>query len=128
MEKSFKSLSEGRAAGIKQVQQEVLGVSAEESDALMEGLLGESVSTTTETEDDPAVSTETIEPPEKGKKKKQKAKEKPVEPLEPNDEATEGEEKDAEPQEATLDPIKPKKSKKVKKSIIPLSKVLPPGT
>lgn len=41
MELSFKSLAAGRTAGIKEVQQEVLGISKEESDALMDGLLGE---------------------------------------------------------------------------------------
>lgn len=39
MEKSFKILNEGRAAGIKEVQKDVLGVTDEESDKLMEGMI-----------------------------------------------------------------------------------------
>ena len=43
MELSFKSLNAGRTAGIKQVQQDVLGISKEESDELMDGVLNEAV-------------------------------------------------------------------------------------
>lgn len=39
MEKSFKILSEGRAAGIKEVQKDVLGVTDDESDKLMDGIV-----------------------------------------------------------------------------------------
>ena len=38
MEISFKSLAAGRTAGIKEVQQNVLGISKEESDELMDGV------------------------------------------------------------------------------------------
>jgi hypothetical protein len=109
-----------------------LGVSKEESDALMDGMVVDPlapVSASAETEDDPAVSAEPTVPPEKVKKSKQK--EKPAEPLEPAEESTEGEEEESEaPSEPIAKPVKAPKDKannKVTKTIIPLAKIWPPG-
>tara|TARA_B110000285_G_scaffold165792_1_gene185218 strand:- start:150 stop:341 length:192 start_codon:yes stop_codon:yes gene_type:complete len=43
MEKSFKILSEGRVAGIREVQKDVLGVTDEESDSLMDGIVTDGI-------------------------------------------------------------------------------------
>jgi len=64
MEKSFKLLSAGRAAGIKEVQKDVLGVTDEESDSLMDNLITDAVSTP---EDDASAASET--PPKDDKVK-----------------------------------------------------------
>ena len=108
----------------------MLGVSKEESDAIMEGIITDSASSSAETEDEPTVSSETTVSTEKVKKTKKK--EKPAEPLEPTEETTEGEpeEEPETPSEPLVKPVsqkKSKKSKKVTKTVIPLTKILPPG-
>ncbi len=60
MEKSFKILSEGRVAGIREVQKDVLGVTDEESDSLMDGIVTDDIA---KTEEDPLAVVEPIVAP-----------------------------------------------------------------
>lgn len=62
MEKSFKSLSEGRAAGIKEVQKDVLGVTDEESDKLMDRIITDDTSAESEADTGPISSLAEDEP------------------------------------------------------------------
>jgi hypothetical protein len=84
MEKSFKTLSEGRAAGIKEVQKEVLGVTDQESDSLMDGLVNEEVAPAEEEPETVAEPTIADEIKEKILKKTKEIKaKKVVQPVEP---------------------------------------------